>query len=508
MNESFWTGTSGATRYPALDARTTADVAVVGGGLAGLWTAWELAQAGRRVAVIEAGRVGAASTGNTTGKASALQSLNFSAIAHAAGRQAARQYGQAQMLAVERVAEVAAALAVDCDLERRPAYVYVTLHEALAELREELAAAVAAGVPAVYREVLDLPFPVAGALRLEGQIQFHPRKLLLALAQDLVRQGSAVYEDSRVVAVDDGEPSVAVTEAGASVTAEHLVIATGYPITSTPGLRRALRPRRELVVAGPIPAASAPEGMYITLEDSVRSVRTAPLDAGRRLLIVAGEKFEPGAGGVEERFELLTAWAAEHLGLPEVTHRWSAQDYQTKDRVPLIGQASRAADHAHTWIATGFGGWGLTNAVVAGRLIAAGITGGAGLPDWATAFSPARLERKDSESSGSGSTSRSVVRHRIEPDERAAVAAIQPGDGAVVDIGGEHCAAYRDPSGILHLVSAVCSHLGCTVGFNDAEKTWECPCHGSRFGTDGTVLQGPAVRPLAPVATHLGVAAH
>ena len=208
MNESFWTGTSGATRYPALGARTTADVAVVGGGLAGLWTAWELAQAGRRVAVIEAGRIGAASTGNTTGKASALQSLNFSTIAHAAGRQAARQYGQAQMLAVERVAEVASALAVDCDLERRPAYVYVTLHEALADLREELAATVAAGVPAVYRDALDLPFPVAGALRLEGQIQFHPRKLLLALAQDLVRRGSAVYEDSRVVAVDDGEPCV------------------------------------------------------------------------------------------------------------------------------------------------------------------------------------------------------------------------------------------------------------------------------------------------------------
>ena len=290
--------------------------------------------------------------------------------------------------------------------------------------------------------------------------------------------------------------------------AEHLLVATGYPITSTPGLRRALRPRRELVVAGPIAAAAAPEGMYITLEDSVRSVRTAPLDPGRRLLIVAGEKFEPGAGGVEERFEVLSTWAAEKLGLPQVTHRWSAQDYSTEDRLPLIGKASRAADHAHTWIATGFGGWGLTNAVVAGRLIAAGIAGGAGLPDWAAAFSPDRLDEDASDGGGPAGNGRSVVRHRIEPGERAAVAAIQPGDGAVVDIGGEHCAAYRDPSGILHLVSAVCSHLGCTVGFNDAEKTWECPCHGSRFATDGRVLQGPAVRPLAPVTTHLGVAAH
>ncbi|GAA2015668.1 FAD-dependent oxidoreductase [Catenulispora yoronensis] len=507
MNESFWTGTSGTTRYPALDVRSTADVAVIGGGLAGLWTAWELAQAGRRVAVIEAGRVGAASTGNTTGKASALQSLNFSAIARAAGRQAARQYGQAQMLAVERVAEVTAALAVDCDLERRAAYVYVTRDQALPELRDELAAAVASGVPAVFREEIDLPFPVAGALRLEGQIQFHPRKLLLALAQDLVRRGSAVYEDSRVVAVDDGEPCVVVTGAGASVTAEHLVIATGYPISSTPALRRALRPRRELVLAGPVPAERAPEGMYITLEDSVRSVRTAPLAPGRRLLIVAGEKFEPGAGGIGGRFAALAGWAAARMGLEEVTHRWSAQDYETGDRVPLIGRAAGSPEQAHTWIATGFGGWGLTNAVVAGRLIAAGIAGG-GLPEWAEAFSPGRLEDAGSDGGAEAGSGRSVVRHRIEPDERAAVAAIQPGEGAVVDIGGEHCAAYRDASGILHLVSAVCSHLGGTVGFNDVEKTWECPCHGSRFAPDGAVLQGPAVRPLAPVATHLGVAAH
>jgi glycine/D-amino acid oxidase-like deaminating enzyme/nitrite reductase/ring-hydroxylating ferredoxin subunit len=506
MNESYWTGTSGTTRYPALDVRATADVAVVGGGLAGLWTAWELAQAGRRVAVIEARRIGAASTGNTTGKATALQSLNFGAIARTAGREAARQYGQAQLRAVERVAEVSAELGVDCELERRSAYVFVTREQALPELHDELAAAIAAGLPAVFHSDLDLPFAVAGALRLDGQIQFHPRKLLLALAQDLVRRGSTVYEDSRVVVLDDGEPSVAVTETGASVTAEHLVIATGYPIASTAALRRTLRPRRELVVAGPVPAASAPEGMYTTLEDEVRSVRTAPLDATHRLLIVAGEKFAPGAGGVGARYATLSGWAAEHVGLHRVTHRWSTQDYETEDRAPLIGRVSQAPDRAHTWIATGFGGWGLTNAVVAARLIAAGIAG-SGLPEWAVPFSPVRLERPEGEGTPQIGDGPSVVRHRIEPGERAAVAAIQPGEGMVVDVGGEHCAAYRDLSGILHLVSAVCSHLGGTVGFNDAEKTWECPCDGSRFAPDGAVLQGPAVRALAPVMTHLGVAA-
>ncbi|WP_194911532.1 FAD-dependent oxidoreductase [Catenulispora rubra] len=520
-DEAYWTNGGGETGYPRLDGRGRADVAVIGGGAAGLWAAWELARTGRRVALLEAGRIADAAKGGGAGQASMIQTLAYDRIARTAGPDAARCFAEAQALAVERLAEVAGALGADCELERRPAYIYAADEHALPELHEEWAAAIEAGVPALYGSGSGLPSPMLGAMSVEGQLQFHPRKLLLALARDLVRRGSAVYEHSRVVTVDEGEPCVVMTETGGSVAAEHVVVATGFPIAATSAVRRALRPRRELLLAGAVSAGQAPEGMYTAVGDLGGSVRTAPLGAGtdgadgadgasgadgRRMVVVAGEQHEPGSGGIAERFARLSAWAAAAVGLTDVTYRWSAQDYATADHLPVIGRASAAPDRRGVWIATGFGGWDATNAVLAGRLIKAGIRGER-LPAWAGPFSPIRLEQDlRPEDTWSGPV-RSIVRHRVEPDERQALDAIRPGDGAVVEVGGEHCAAYRDESGLLRMVSALCPHRGCTVGFNDAEKTWECPCHGSRFAPDGALLQGPAVEPLAPARAYLALAA-
>jgi glycine/D-amino acid oxidase-like deaminating enzyme/nitrite reductase/ring-hydroxylating ferredoxin subunit len=505
-DEAYWTNSGGETGYPRLDGRGRADVAVIGGGAAGLWTAWELARTGRRVAVLEAGRIAEAAKGGGAGQASMIQALAYHRIAAAAGPDAARCFAEAQALAVERLAEVARGLDADCELERRPAYVYAADERSLPELHEEWAAAIEAGVPAVYGTGSGLPSAMIGAMSVEAQLQFHPRKLLTALARDLVKRGSAVYEHSRVVTVDEGEPCVVMTGTGGSVAAEHVVVATGFPIAATSAVRRALRPRRELLLAGPVPAGQAPDGMYTAVGDLGGSVRAAPLDDGRRMIVVAGEQHEPGSGGVSERFARLSAWAAATAGLTEVRHRWSAQDYETDDHLPVIGRVSAAPDRRGVWIATGFGGWEATNAVLAGRLITAGIRGEQS-PPWAGPFAPMRLEQDlRPEDTWSGPV-RSVVRHRVEPDERKALDAIQPGDGAVVEVGGEHCAAYRDESGLLRMVSALCPHRGCTVGFNDAEKTWECPCHGSRFAPDGTLLQGPAVEPLAPARAYLALAA-
>ncbi|MEV4443437.1 (2Fe-2S)-binding protein, partial [Streptomyces sp. NPDC049577] len=229
-----------------------------------------------------------------------------------------------------------------------------------------------------------------------------------------------------------------------------------------------------------------------------RSVRTAPYGEGRRLLIVTGEHFKPGTADVAERFGRLAGWAAEHFPGIDVVHHWATQDNDATDTVPLVGPFHPAA--RHTYVATGFGGWGMSGGVMAGRLLTALISGER--PPWADLYDPRRLVSTLREAPAFLRHQTEVGRHfvgdRLRPAREGSVADVAPGTGAVIRVGGRRCAVYRDEAGAVSAVSARCTHLGCLVSFNAAERAWECPCHGSRFATDGAVLQGPAVRPLEP----------
>ncbi|MFI9722065.1 FAD-dependent oxidoreductase [Streptomyces sp. NPDC052396] len=498
--ESYWMSASEATDYPPLaaDAHPETDVVVIGGGFAGLSTAWELARAGRSVVLLEADRIAAGVSGHTTAKVTALHTLVYAELRRTRGPEGARLYARSQQEAVERVREVAGLLEVDCELERRPALTYVTEPAGRAVLREEANAAAQAGLPASYVVETGLPFPVQGAVRVEDQAQFHPRKYLLALARDLVARGGAVYERTRVTGLSEGEPCRVTAENGGRVTARDVVVATHYPVFDRALLFARLSPRRELVVAAPIEADRDPQGMFITREDGVRSVRTAPWRDGRRLLIVTGEHFLPGTADVAERFGRLAGWAREHFPGIEIRHHWATQDIDSTDTVPLVGPFHPRA--RHTYVATGFGGWGISGGVMAGRLLTDLIAGHR--PPWADLYDPRRLWSALREAPAFLEHQASVVRHfvgdRLRPAPADSAEDIAPGSGAVVRVGGRRCAVYRDEDGRAHAVSARCTHLGCLVAFNAAERAWECPCHGSRFGLDGTVLQGPAVRPLEP----------
>jgi Rieske Fe-S protein len=275
-----------------------------------------------------------------------------------------------------------------------------------------------------------------------------------------------------------------------------VVVATHYPVFDRAMLFARLSVRRELVVAAAMPAADAPAGIFITREQNTRSVRTAPYPDGRRLLVVTGEPFTPGEGTVTDRFERLLDWTATHFPTAEVVYRWAAQDTGSLDGVPYIGPFHPGA--RHTWVATGFGGWGMSTGVMAGRLLT-GLIGEAP-PPWASLYDPRRVKPM-SEAVPALKLTAKVARHFVGDRLSShvdSVDLIPRGQGAVTRLGGERCAVYRDHDGTVTAVSATCTHLGCIVRFNDAETAWECPCHGSRFAVDGTVLQGPANRPLEP----------
>ena len=499
LRASYWLETAPpGDPAPPPAGDLSVDVAVIGGGMAGLSTAWELVREGREVAVLEAGRLAAGVTGRTTAKLSALHTLVYDRLRRTRGPEGARLYARSQTEAIRHAAEIVAELGVDCDWEEAAAFTYAEDADGVAELRAEAEAAREAGLDASFVTGTELPFPVAGAVKVVRQAQFHPRKYLLALAEDLRRRGGTVYEDTRVVALTEGEPCVLTTDAGVKVRANDVVVATHYPVFDRALLFTRLSPRRELVVAGTIDASRAPRDMYITPEQHTRSVRSAPYgdDDGVRLLIVTGEHFTPGTADVDKRFARLAEWADDHFRGLTLTHRWATQDNDSTDSVPLVGPLHPGS--RHTYVATGFGGWGLSGGIMAGRLISELMAGRE--VAWGGLYDPRRLGSVVREGVSFLKHQTQVARHfvgdRLPPLSGPAPEDLAPGDGAVMRVGGNRCAVHRDESGQLRAVSANCTHLGCVLAFNRAEQAWECPCHGSRFAPDGHILQGPAVRPL------------
>jgi glycine/D-amino acid oxidase-like deaminating enzyme/nitrite reductase/ring-hydroxylating ferredoxin subunit len=489
-SESLWLATAPATRYAALAGETVVDVAVLGGGIAGLTTALLLKREGARVAVVEARRVGSGVTGCTTAKVSALQSTIYSTIRSRKGDDAAGVYASASLAAVELVEQLAHDEAIECDLERRPALTYALTEGERSSVEEENDAAVASGLPVDFVETAELPFPTFGAVRLANQIRFHPVRYLQGLAAAVDGDGSHVFEHTRATGVDEGSPCVVETTGGA-LRADHVVVATHYPIFDRGLYFARLKAQRSYCIAARLRrVAHLPVGMSINAGNPTRSLR-----AHRDLLIVGGEGHAAGdSDATPERFEQLERFAREHWDVKDVTHRWSAQDPVPYDHLPVIGPYHPLS--SRLWVASGFMKWGLTSATFGAVILTDLVNGRAN--DWASTFTPNRISpRSAHEVAQLGlKFSADFVADRVKPPQGWSRTSVPVGEARVVQDGLGKTGVYCDDEGVLHAVSLRCTHLGCLLRFNSAETSWDCPCHGSRFDVDGNVLEGPAVSPL------------
>ncbi|MGD9727527.1 MAG: FAD-dependent oxidoreductase [Nitrospiraceae bacterium] len=500
---SVWMATAAEPDEPRLTQSLDADVCIVGAGIAGLSTAYCLIQEGKSVVVLDDGRIGSGMTQRTTAHLSNAVDDGYAEIERLHGEQGAGLAAGSHTVAIDRIEQIIANEHIECDFERLDGYLFATPGEEEA-LEREFLAAVRAGLTGVEK----MKHPTVArltsghCLRFPRQAQFHPLRYLAGLAKAITRRGGRIFTGTHVTSIEGGTQARVQTQQGAAVTARSVVVATNSPIVDRVAIHTKQAPYTTYVIGASVPRGSVARALYWDMEDPYHYVRLQPGSSGLNnqsdVLIIGGEDHKTGqADDSEERYARLEQWARERFPMMEqVEYRWSGQVMEPVDGVAFIGRDPGNA--VNVYIATGDSGMGMTHGTIAGILLTDLIMGRDS--SWAALYEPSR---KTAAAAGVYAQENVNVASQYadwvtggevgSPDE------IANDSGAVIRRGLKKVAVYRDNSGMLHERSAVCTHLGCIVAWNQNERTWDCPCHGSRFDKLGTVINGPANQDLAHV---------
>ncbi|GAB3552832.1 FAD-dependent oxidoreductase [Arthrobacter tumbae] len=469
------------------------DSVVVGAGITGLTTATLLARSGQRVAVLEARTVGAVTTGNSTAKVSLLQGTQLSSIIRHHGADLARHYVTGNREGQSWLLRFCDENSVSYDI--RDGLNYAITDDGARLLSEERDACATSGLNAVLENSSELPFPVTRTLRVAGQAQVHPMQVLAALAADLRKHSGQLVEGVRVTGVKagstKGERSTIQTSLG-EISAANVILATGTPILDRGGHFSVLQPHRSYAVAFTV-QDEIPQGMYLSVDSPSRTLRNATVE-GRPYLIVGGNGHTVGRQAhTQSLVDDIIRWTQEHFPTAQAAFSWSAQDYQPASSVPYVGKMPVGGQSIYA--ATGFNKWGFTNGVAAGLALSAEILGGH-MP-WAKELYKTRVGKQDALSTAKANAGVGVemVTGWLGGLARTSHARPDEGQGVIVREGARPVGICQI-AGVTHRVSAVCPHLGGVLSWNDAEQSWDCPLHGSRFSHDGVRLEGPATRDL------------
>lgn len=494
--ESYWVESSpGLTSYPTLEQSIEADVAVVGGGISGITTAYLLAKEGLSVVLIEAGRLLNGTTAHTTAKITAQHDLIYDELIHQEGEEKASLYYKANHDALQFMKQTIEQNKIDCGFSVQDAYVYTNSDDYINKLEQEMSAYASLGIPGAYVEQTPMQIPAKAAVIMHNQAQFHPLQYLSALTLKFVEAGGKIYENTTAVDVEPGTHPEVITSKGHRIACKHVVSCTHFPFYDGLGFYFARMHADRSYVLGVHVENKCPEGMYLSAEDPKRSIRYAETAKHGKLLLIGGQSHKTGQGICTiNHYEELRKFAETHFQMKEIAYRWSAQDLVTGDKIPYIGRIT--ASSPNVYLATGFRKWGMTNSTAAALLIRDLIMEKDSA--YEELYAPSR-------SIGLGTIKNLIVdnadvaKHLIagklemvhkHPEDLA------PDEGSVVKLHGKRAGAYKDSEGKLFLVDTTCTHMGCEVEWNNGDRTWDCPCHGSRFSVSGEVVEGPAEKPL------------
>lgn len=490
----LWSDTAVIPRQSAASGPVTVDVCVIGAGITGLTAADLLKTAGKTVAVIDLGRIGIGETSHTSAHLTEVFDINYRDLIANFGTEGAELAAHSVRRSIDRIEETVRRDGINCGFRRIPGYRYTEHASERSEIEAEAEAALRIGVPNELLGSAPLPFPTSRAIRFNHQAQFNPLQYLNVLAARIPGDGSHIFEDTRMLDVEEGEPCRVETDRG-SIMADDVFVAANVPSINKFFLHTKIAAYRTYAIAAITNDSFDRSQLFWDIADPYHYIRSYDF-AGTNYLIIGGEDHKTGhEGHAVNRFQKLEAYARERFAIESVTHRWSGQIIEPVDGLPYIGRNPMSD---HVFVATGFSGTGLTFGTVAAMLVSDLIVGNQN--PWTELYDPSRLKPM---ASIRGFIAENIdfpshlIGDRISRAQESDTSRIRENEGAMVRVGGKKVAAYRDPKGEMHLLSPVCPHLGCYVHWNEAEKSWDCPCHGSRFSPKGQLLNGPAVSDLA-----------
>jgi glycine/D-amino acid oxidase-like deaminating enzyme/nitrite reductase/ring-hydroxylating ferredoxin subunit len=510
---SVWMATAAVPQQSALAENTEADVCIVGAGIAGMTTAYLLAREGKRVVVLDDGPIAGGMTERTTAHLVNALDDRFYELERLHGEKGARLAAESHTAAIDRIEAIVAEEKIACDFERLDGYLFVPPGESKQVLEDELKAVHRAGLTSIEK-VERAPikdYDTGPALRFPRQAQFHPLKYLAGLAASIARDQGRIYTGTHASKIEGGERARIETSDGHVVTASAVVVATNTPVNDRLVIHTKQAPYITYVIGARVPRGSVSKALYWDTPDPYHYARiqSGPFEetGGEKgkgktgdydILIVGGEDHKTGqADDANKRYAWLERWTRTRFPMIEsIDFRWSGQVMEPIDGLAFIGR--NPLDEPNVFIATGDSGNGMTHGTIAGILLTDLIMGREN--EWATLYDPSRITlRAAMEFAKENLNVAAQYTDLVTPGDIDSTDEVKPGDGAVLRRGISKVAVYRDEQGALHERSAVCVHLGCIVDWNSEEKTWDCPCHGSRYDAYGKVVQGPANSDLSPV---------
>lgn len=492
--ESLWIKTTkDEINLKSLESDEETEVCVIGAGLFGLTTAYYLTQCGKKVVVLERDGIGKKVSGNTTGKITSQHELFYTHLVEDYGEEYAKKYLKANEQAIRNIQQIIDREKIECEFSTQKSYVYTTKQDEVIEIEKEVEIVNKLGKDAKFVTNIELPLKIKGAIEFDGQAQFHPRKYMLGLANAILKQNK-IYNYTTVTDVEkDGDNYKIYTDKG-NIKAKYVVLATHFPTINMPGFYFLKMYQSTSYLIAIETNSKLPQGMYINIREPVYSFRKANYN-GKEILLIGGAGHKTGEPIPEEsHYEQLEKKAKEMYSDCKVLFRWNTRDCISLDKIPYVGEFSNLMKNLY--VGTGFKKWGITLSNVAANIVADKIMGSINeFEDIFTAIRMKPIKNRWEVENMLKETVNSIALNKFKIDSWN-VEKIEKGNGAIIEIDGSNVGIYKDINGKMYAVKPNCSHLGCLLSWNNTDKTWDCPCHGSRFDYRGRNLYEPAIKDL------------